>query len=90
MGEVIGLIRVMPSEVISDDRLEKMIEDVRKVIKSPARLGKIEVKDVAFGLKCINVTVIVPDDAGGLDPIADQISKIKNVESAEVVDVGRL
>ena len=90
MGEVIGLIRVMPSEVLNDDELNKMIEDIKKVIKSPAKLGNIEVKPVAFGLKGLNVTVVVPDDAGGVDPIDEKILKVKNVDSAEVTDVGRM
>jgi len=89
MGEVIGLIRVMPGEVLEDSQLEKMIEDIKAVIKPPAKVGNIQIKPVAFGLKGLNVTVLVPDDAGGLDPIADEILKVKNVDSAEVTDVGR-
>ena len=89
MGEVIGLIRVMPNEVLEDNQLEKMINDIKTVIKPPAKVGNIEVKPVAFGLKGLNVTVLVPDDAGGLDPIAEEITKVENVDSAEVTDVGR-
>ena len=89
MGEVIGLIRVMPNEVLEDSQLEKMIEDIKAVIKPPAKVGNIEIKPVAFGLKGLNVTVLVPDDAGGIDPIAEQITKVENVDSAEVTDVGR-
>jgi len=90
MGDVIGLIRVMPGEVIEDDKIQKMIDDIKNVVKPPAKLGKIEVKDIAFGLRGLNVTVLIPDDAGGLDPIVDQISKVENVESVEVTDVGRI
>jgi translation elongation factor aEF-1 beta len=90
MGEVIGLIRVMPGEVISDEKLHKMIEDIKSVIKPPAKVGRINIKDVAFGLKGLDVTVLVPDDAGGLDPIVEIISKVENVDSAEVTDVGRV
>lgn len=90
MGEVIGLIRVMPGEVLEDSQLEKMIEDIKAVIKPPAKVGNIEIKPVAFGLKGLNVTIVVPDDVGGLDPIAETISKVDNVESAEVTDVGRV
>jgi len=89
MGEVIGLIRVMPNEVLEDNQLEKMINDIKAVIKPPAKVGNIEIKPVAFGLKGLNVTVLVPDDAGGLDPIAEEITKVENVDSAEVTDVGR-
>ena len=90
MGEVIGLIRVMPGEVLTDENIQKMIEDIKAVIKPPAKVGRIDIKNIAFGLKGLDVTVMVPDDAGGLDPIAETISKINNVESAEVTDVGRV
>ena len=90
MGEVIALIRVMPAEVISNDKLRKMMDDIKNVIKPPAKVGNIEVKPIAFGLKGLNVTVSVPDDAGGLDPVVETISKVENVDSAEVTDVGRV
>jgi len=90
MGDVIGLIRVMPGEVINDDQIQKMIDDIKEVIKPPAKVGRIDVKNIAFGLKGLDVTVMVPDDQGGLDPIAEKISEVENVESAEVTDVGRV
>ena len=90
MGEVIALIRVMPGEVLEDEELQKIIDDVRNVIKPPVKLGKVEVKDIAFGLKGLNVTVSVPDSEGGLDPIVEILSSIKNVDSVEVTDVGRV
>jgi translation elongation factor aEF-1 beta len=90
MGSVIGLIRVMPSEVIEDEKIQKMIEDIKSVIKSPAKVGRIDVKNVAFGLKGLDVTVEVPDDAGGLDPIVETIKTVENVDNAEVTDVGRI
>ena len=55
-----------------------------------AKLGKIQIKNVAFGLRGLDVTILVPDDAGGLDPIAELILRIENVETAEVTDVGLL
>ena len=90
MGEVIALIRIMPGEVISDDKLGKIIEDIKNVIESPFRLGKIDIKNVAFGLKGLDVNLAVPDSEGGLDPIVEILSKIENVDSVEVVDIGRI
>ena len=89
MGDVIALIRVMPAEVVSDEVITKMIDDIKSVVKPPAKVGNIEIKNVAFGLKGLNVTVVVPDSEGGLDPIVEEILKVKNVDSAEVTDVGR-
>jgi translation elongation factor aEF-1 beta len=90
MGSVIGLIRVMPAEVISDEKINKMIQDIKTVVKPPARLGRIDIKNVAFGLKGLDVTVEVPDDSGGLDLVVEEIIKVDNVDSAEVTDVGRI
>jgi translation elongation factor aEF-1 beta len=90
MGKVVGNIRVMPAEVLEDEKINKMIDDIKSVVKPPAKLGKIQIKNVAFGLRGLDVTILVPDDAGGLDPIAEEILRIENVETAEVTDVGLL
>jgi translation elongation factor aEF-1 beta len=90
MGEVIALIRVMPGEILSDEKLQKIIDDIKTVIKPPVKLGKVEIKNIAFGLKGLNVTVAVPDEEGGLDPVLEALSKIENVDTAEVTDVGRI
>ena len=34
MGSVIGLIRVMPGEIISDEKLQKMIDDIKNPEKT--------------------------------------------------------
>ncbi len=90
MGEVVALIRVMPEGVITDDEIEQMIQGIKEVIKPPVKLGKIEIKPVAFGLKGLNVTVSVPDDQGGLDPVVEVIASVEKVDSVEVTDVGRM
>ena len=90
MGEVIALIRVMPNGVLDDAKMETLNNKIKETIKEPAKLARLEIKDIAFGLRAVNVTVIVPDAAGGVDPIAEELSKIENVESAEVVDIGRI
>jgi translation elongation factor aEF-1 beta len=90
MGEVIALIRLMPDGVISDKDMDFISAEVKKVVQKPARLGRVEVKEIAFGLRGLDVTVAVPDVEGGLDPLVEKLSKIKKVESAEVVDVGRI
>jgi len=80
----------MPGEVLTDEELQKIIDEIKQVIKEPVKLGKVEVKDVAFGLRGLNITVSVPDEAGGLDSVVELLSKIDNVNSVEVVDVGRV
>ena len=90
MGEVIALIRLMPDGVLTDDEIQKILDEIKVVVKDPVKLGKVEVREIAFGLKGVDVTVMVPDSEGGLDPIVEILSGIKKVDNVEVVDVGRV
>jgi translation elongation factor aEF-1 beta len=90
MGEVIALIRLMPGGVITDKDMNAISDEVKKVVQKPVRLGRVEVKEIAFGLRGLDVTIAVPDTAGGLDPIVEKLEKIKKVDSVEVIDVGRI
>ncbi|MCK5261743.1 MAG: elongation factor 1-beta [Thermoplasmatales archaeon] len=90
MGEVIALIRLMPDGVLNDGEMQTIIDEIRNVIKEPVKLGRVEVKNIAFGLRGVNVTVSVPDSEGGLDPVVGVLSKIDKVDSVEVVDIGRI
>ena len=90
MGEVIALIRLMPDGVLSDDEIQKILDEIKVVVKEPVKLGKVEVKNIAFGLRGVDVTVSVPDSEGGLDPVVEILSSIEKVDNVEVVDVGRI
>ncbi|MDG6218303.1 MAG: elongation factor 1-beta [Candidatus Thermoplasmatota archaeon] len=92
MGDVVGLIQVMPKEILNDDQLNQLIEEIKTYVKPPAKIGNVEIKPIAFGIKGINLNIVIPDAAGtgGIDPIAEEIAKIKDVESAEVKGVGLL
>lgn len=90
MGEVIALIRLMPENVLNDQEIQEIIDEIKNSVKNPVRLGKIEVKNIAFGLKGVDVTVAVPDSEGGLDPVVEILSKIEKIDNVEVVDVGRI
>ena len=90
MGEVIALIRMMPDGVLADDEIQTILDEIKVVVIKPVTLGKVEVKEIAFGLRGVDVTVAVPDSEGGLDPIVEILSKIDKVDNVEVVDVGRI
>ena len=80
----------MPDGVLSDNEIQTIIDEVRNVIKEPVKLGRVEVKNIAFGLRGLNVTVSVPDSEGGLDPVVEVFLKIDKIENVEVVDIGRI
>jgi len=88
MGDVIVLIRVMPEDVSTD--VDAIREEVKKRIPEGVRLRGLETKDIAYGLKAINVVVQMKDGAGGPDAVQQVLEKIPHVQSAEIMDMGLL
>lgn len=88
MGKVIVGLRVMPASI------ETNLEELKRVIKAEvaktATLGGIREKYIAFGLTALEVTVILPDAAGGSEEIEKTIAEIKGVSSVEVIGTGLL
>jgi translation elongation factor aEF-1 beta len=80
MGDVLSIIRVMPTDPEVD--LKKVAAEIQKL-----KPRVIEEKPVAFGIKCLEVRFVRPDKEGGTDALEDQMRKIKGVESVEVTGV---
>ena len=89
MGEMIALLRVMPTGTEVD--LVKLEANLREAIKPPVRCERVEVKPIAFGLKALNVTVRAEDDgSGAIDRLEEALAMVPDVESVQVTDAGRL
>ena len=50
----------------------------------------MQVKDIAFGLKSLLVSVVMADTGGILDSTEQALAKIPHVESVEVMEEGLL
>lgn len=68
--------------------LENVKKGISESIPSHAKLNNIEVKPVAFGLKALEVQIILDDRKGGADEIEAALSQIDNVQSVETIQVG--
>jgi elongation factor 1-beta len=88
MGEVVATIKLMPESPEMD--VEKVKAEVKRSIPENTELHSIEEEPIAFGLVALNVMVVVDDAEGGTEQIEENLSKIEDVASIEVVDVRRL
>ncbi|WGI16790.1 elongation factor 1-beta [Methanonatronarchaeum sp. AMET-Sl] len=87
MGDVAAKIKVMPKSPEID--LNELEESIKKVI-TMGEVKKVERENVAFGLKALMVTVVVPDEEGGTEVIEEKLSEIGDIESVRVEGVNRL
>jgi len=88
MGEVIVGLKVMPKSPETD--MEKLKEEIKNAIPDGVKLRGLSEKYIAFGLKAVDVTVTMPDSAGGSENVEKALSKISNVSSVEVTGTGLL
>jgi elongation factor 1-beta len=88
MGDVAVLFRLMPKGVETDMR--KMAEEVRSSLPKGITVRGMQVRDIAYGLKALLVSVVM-SDVGGLLPAAEEaLAKVAGVESVEVMEEGLL
>jgi len=91
MAKVVVTIRIMPDS--PDANLEeiekKATELINKFCNDDKAVGKVNKIPVAFGLVAIDILFVADEKKGDVDPVAEQIAKLDNVASAEVIDVRR-
>lgn len=88
MGEVAVLFRVMPTEVETD--LKALGESVRTAIPSGVRIRGMQIKDIAYGLKALLISVVMGDTGGVLEATEKALAALPHVASVEVLEEGLL
>ena len=89
--DLIVVFKIMPDGAEVD--VQKLGEAALATVKSvqpAAKVQNVEFKPVAFGLKSVNVTVLMNDGAGGPDAIEEAFSALPGVGSASVAEMGRI
>jgi len=89
MTNAIITVKIMPDSPEVD--LAKVEEKAKKVIAEFAGEGetKTEIEPVAFGLKAVKIIFVMDEAKGSPDPVAEKITEIEGVNSAEISDVRR-
>ena len=80
---VLVKLKVMPKSREID------IEELKKKIDVLIRPVKIEVEDIAFGLRALIVSSVIEDKKGSLEEIENKIKSLEDVKSVETVYITR-
>ena len=83
MSRVIVTFKVMPTG--TDVDLDKLEKEIRASI-NPERVNR---EPIAFGLVALNVTVLVEDESGQLEPVENKLKSISDVGGVEVTEITR-
>ncbi len=88
MGQVAVLFRLMPQAVDSD--LEAIAKAARAAVPAGVTVRGMQVKDIAFGLRALLVSVVMHDAGGVLEATEQALAQVPHVESVEVMEEGLL
>lgn len=89
VGKLVAVFRLMPED--ADIDIEKLKEGVRAKTPKNVSLQGWQVQPVAFGLKALDVTIVMEDDEGGsTDELEEAYNGIEGVGSVQCTDVGRI
>ncbi len=89
MASAIVTVKIMPETPEID--LTSIETDAKSLISDFAGEGetKTEEEPIGFGLKALKIIFVMDEEKGSPDPVAESISKLEGVNSAEIVDVRR-
>lgn len=88
MGQVAVLFRLMPKGVETD--VAAIERSVRGSLPQGVTVRGTQVRDIAFGLKSLLVSVVMDDAGGILESTETALARLSGVESVEVMEEGLL
>ena len=87
MGVTAVKIKIMPTSPETD--LKKLEANVKEVLeKNSIQNPQFEIQPIAFGLKAI-ITMFGWPEEKDLDPLEEEMKKIPEVNSVDVIDIRR-
>lgn len=89
--DLLVVFKIMPEGADVDTQTlgERALDAVKKV-QPEAKVQNVEFKPIAFGLKSVEVTVLMTDQAGGPDALEEAFLGLEGVGSASVAQMGRI
>lgn len=81
MGDVIVVFKVIPKDMKLFDEVKKALENLKP--------QKLEEEPIAFGLKALKFTKLVPDKEGAFTGLEEKVKRIRGVQTCETVAISR-
>ena len=90
MGMVAITYKVMPDSEIEDVSIDDIVSNVQGFKSDVYDVQLVETKPLAFGLKFVQVHVVMDDGSGLSDKFEDSLKSVIGVGEVEVLSMGLL
>ncbi len=72
---------------LKDDSAQEHIKDA---LGEKAKIADMALVDIGFGIKALRLTLLLPDQEGGVEKIEERIRAVEGVGEVEVESVSRV
>ena len=76
--------RVLPEN--SEDDVQLISGKIREVLDGKCRIAEVSLKELAFGLKSIQLVVIVKDEGGQQDMVENAVRSVQGIGQIDIED----
>ena len=88
MANIIITLKVVMASPETD--VESVKEKATNAVEEHgADVGRVEIEEVAYGIKAVKIMLIADEEKGSTDALEEKIKGVAGVSSVEVVDVRR-
>ncbi|MEM2963336.1 MAG: elongation factor 1-beta [Candidatus Anstonellales archaeon] len=77
MGQVAVKLKIYPESI-------NELEELKERLNSQLNPTSLYEEPIAFGMKALVITVIIPDSAGGSDLLEEKVKKINGVSQVQI------
>ncbi|WXG42930.1 MAG: elongation factor 1-beta [Promethearchaeati archaeon SRVP18_Atabeyarchaeia-1] len=88
MANVLAIIKVMPES--AETNIQKLQSAISKKLPPKVSIKKAEIEEVAFGIKALKLSLMLPDETGGTDSVEEAIRNVKGVSDVQIEFCSRL
>lgn len=86
MGDVAMIYSVMPESPEID--LDRVQADIKAAAESVgAELNRADIKPIAFGLKALEIVILMDDKSGKSGELEDKLRAIEGIQNLELTDM---
>lgn len=87
MAYVFITFKIMPESPSSN--LENISKKAKEILEKYGKISQEEIVPVAFGIKSINITLVMDEKKGSTESIEEEIKAIDEVQNVDIISIRR-
>ena len=85
MGEVLVTFKILPADENTD--LDMISDSIKTGLSDICKIVDIKESEIGYGLKAVNLKIIIPDEEGKIGSVEEKLQAINGVGQVDTEEV---